>query len=89
MPNRKIIAFVDNVTNDIVGPLQLHHHAAAAIRLFGEVARMENSQVGKHIQDHDVVLLGELDDAWRITPAYEIILTGEQWAQAQQAPQEK
>lgn len=81
---RKIIAFIDNVTNDVAGPLQLHYHAAAAIRLFGEVARMEGSQIGKHINDHDVVLLGTINDKWEITPAYEILLTGEQWANAQQ-----
>lgn len=80
---KKIYAFLDNVSNDIAGPLQIHHHPAAAVRLFGDVARMENSELGKHIHDFDLVCLGEINDAWSITGRYEIIMTGTAWANAQ------
>lgn len=84
MPNRRLIAIIDKVTNDIVGPIMLHRHSAPAIRVFDTVARMDNSQVGQHIQDHELWQLAELDDdTLEITANKILIITGTSWVASQ------
>jgi hypothetical protein len=85
MAGKLIIAIVDNVAADLAGPLTLHGHDATAIRFFSDVATHPESQVGKHINDFDLVQLGFLTDELEIVPDKRVILTGSQWAAAQQA----
>lgn len=80
---RKIIAIIDNVANDVVGPIQLMYHDAVAIRFFGDVASHPESAIGRHIHDYTLVELGILDDDLTIISARRTILTGSQWAAAQ------
>lgn len=81
--NRGIYAIIDHATQDMVGLLQLFRHEAAAIRTFGDIAKMPNSQVGAHIQDHSLVRLGWLEEDLTITPDNKTILDGSAWAAAQ------
>lgn len=86
---KQIYAIYDNVSEMIIGGLQLHSHAAPAIRTFGDIAVMQNSQIALHPNDFDLVLLGVLNDDTTITPAKEVVLTGANWVAAQQTPGEK
>lgn len=80
---KKIIAIIDTVANDIAGPLHIMQHDAVAIRFFGDVASHPESQIGKHIDDYQLVQLGILDDDMSIITDKRIILTGTTWAAAQ------
>lgn len=81
---KQIYAIYDNVAQDIIGGLHLHSHAAPAIRMYGDVAALPNSQIGLHPADFDLILLGILNDDQTITPVKEIALSGSQWQAAQQ-----
>lgn len=84
-----IIAIIDTTTEDIVGTLMLEHHIAPAIRLFSDVARMDNSIVAKHIDDMVLMQLGILDtDTWQIVANKRELITGKQWLAAQQPKDE-
>lgn len=78
-----ICAIVDNVANDIAGPLQTFNHTAQAIRFFGDVAQTQDTLVAKHIHDHSLYQLGILDDDMSIITGKTLLLTGSQWAAAQ------
>lgn len=76
---RIIIAIVDIVTNDIVGPLQVFPHEAPAIRMFGDVAADERTQIHAHVVDHHLIRFGYLNDDLTIEPNRDILITGAQW----------
>lgn len=79
-----ITAIYDNVAQAIIGGLHLHSHSAPAIRMYGDVAVLPNSQISLHPQDFDLLLLGTLNDDNTIVPCNETIVTGANWAAAQQ-----
>lgn len=81
---QKIFAVYDNVADLIIGGLHIHPHQAPAIRMFGDIAALPNSQIGLHPADFDLLLLGVLNEDHTITPCKETILTGATWAAAQQ-----
>lgn len=82
---RKIIAIKDTLTNDIVGPLWLFRHDAPAIRQFGDIANTQGTAINLHIEDHELICLGTIDDdTLTITPDNTTIITGTQWRAAQQ-----
>lgn len=86
-----IIAIVDNKAKDFVGNgLVLHNNNVTAVRMFEDVIRMENSNIGRHIEDHDLVCLGILDtDTMTIEPEPQTIMTGKLWLEYQNSkPQE-
>lgn len=80
---RGIYAILDHVSGDLVGGLHLHKHQATAVRFFGDIANMQNSQIAIHPNDFALVLLGTIDDQHNITPARETVLEGATWAAAQ------
>lgn len=80
-----ICAIVDNVANDIAGPLQTFNHVAAAIRFFGDVAQTKDTIVAKHIHDHALWQLGILDDDMSIISDRKLLISGSQWSAAQMA----
>lgn len=83
---RQIYAVYDNVAEEIVGGLHLHPHQAPAIRMFSDVAKLPNSQIGLHPADFDLLLLGTLLDDNTIESAKKNIpiITGAAWLAAQQ-----
>lgn len=82
-----IYAIYDNVAEAIIGGLHLHAHAAPAIRMFGDVATLPNSQIQLHPSDFDLLLLGVLNEDNSISPCKETILTGATWSAAQIQPE--
>lgn len=76
---RILIAIVDILANDILGPVQVFPHPAPAIRMFSDVCKDERTQIYQHIEDHHLVKLGTLEDDLTITPAREVLITGAQW----------
>lgn len=79
-----IIAIHDNVADDLAGPITIHHNEATAIRYFSEAAAAPDSYIGRHIADYDLIQLGHLEDDLSISNSPRTILTGKQWAAAQQ-----
>lgn len=86
---KQIYAIYDNVSEMIIGGLQLHAHAAPAIRTFGDIAVMQDSQIGRHPNDFDLICLGTLNDDNTITSQHGIVLSGATWAAAQTPRQEQ
>lgn len=82
---RILIAIEDRVAHDIVGPIQIFPHAAPALRMFGDVAADNRTQIATHVEDHDLVQLGILNDDLTVTAQREILITGAQWKALNQA----
>ncbi|QCQ85121.1 nonstructural protein [Blackfly microvirus SF02] len=82
----QLYAIYDNKADDLVGgqhSIMCVKAEAVAIRAFGDIAMMQDSQIGKHIQDYDLVWLGTLENN-SIIACWDIILTGERWLASQQ-----
>lgn len=87
---RLIVAITDTLAGDIVGPLMLHKVEATALRVFDDVIRMEGSQIGQHLNDHEMRVVGFFDEdtltvhteAENGQPPYTLI-TGKQWLASQ------
>lgn len=73
-----IIAIIDNKAEDITPQhyLWIHRHIATAIRMFTDIINDPNTQVHQHPADYDLVQLGTLNELNRLTPTYEILMTG-------------
>lgn len=83
--NKGIYAILDKKANDFAGPLQLLRNDTVAVRLFDDVAGREDNMVSRHVNDHELVKLGEVDDTTHeLIPGYQLILTGSAWAAAKQ-----
>lgn len=89
---RGIYLIWDKAANDLVGLLQLHGNETVAIRTFGDLARMEKSAIGAHIEDMILYYLGDLltgqeQPAIQMGEAppilAEVVLTGGAWNAAQ------
>jgi hypothetical protein len=80
---KSIYAIYDNVAEQIIGGLHVFPHQAPAIRLYGDIAIMPESTIGKHPQDFDLICIGVLNEDTTITPVKETVLTGAQWSAAQ------
>lgn len=75
--HRKIIAIIDLKAEDIVGPLWLFRHDAVALRQFIDIAEQKDTQVHQHLEDYELVELGQLEeDNQTITPTNRVITTG-------------
>lgn len=90
--HQMLIAIIDTVANDIAGMVTLHKSDASAIRFFSDVAKHQDSQIGRHVEDYELVELAAIDENMDVQPArpdrkYRIILTGRQWAAAQLPPE--
>lgn len=88
-----IYAIYDTAAESIVGTLMMFPNNTAAIRTFGDVASDPQTMVSRHIQDHQLVKLGTVDDeTGRLTPIagedMEIVMEGETWAAAQRAAED-
>lgn len=78
MQKQMLIAIKDNKAEDLSTDkyIQLHKHIATAVRMFTDVATSEQSTVGKHLDDFDLIQLGFITEELKIVPAYEILMTG-------------
>lgn len=85
-----IVAIIDKVAGDIVGPLMMEKHPATALRLFDDLARDTRSTINMHLKDHEMWVIGTIDDGTlEITPRKDILMTGELWLAAQPAKGEE
>lgn len=80
---RTIIAIIDTLANDILGPLQIFPHDAPAIRMFGDVALDNRTAVHAHVTDYELRAIGVLEDDLTVTPQHRVLITGQQWQAAQ------
>lgn len=83
----KLYAILDTLAGEITGGLYIHKHDAAAVRFFSDVASLQESMVGKHIADYQLICLGSLSENNQILSEYTIVLTGSAWAAAQHQPE--
>lgn len=84
---RLMIAIVDTLAHDIVGPITLHKNAVTAMRMWDDVCRMERSAIAQHVADHELRCVGYLEDEskdWQVSPANDVLITGQQWLASQQ-----
>lgn len=86
--NRILIAIIDNKSNEMVGNyIYIHKHLATAVRMFQDAASDQSSMLSRHIDDFDLVQLGDIDEDHKITPTREILITGKAMrASREQAP---
>lgn len=88
---KQIYALRDTLAGSIVGGLFLHPHDAPAIRFFGDVASDQQTMIARHINEHELIMLGTLDEeTGDIAPEVPVrlVITGAAWKAAQQLPTE-
>lgn len=90
MQNKRIVvALIDKVAADFLGPLHLFRHPAPAIRMFTDLCTQQTA-VAQHIADHELRIVGILDDATlEIEPRNELLISGEQWLASQNTGENK
>lgn len=87
---RIVVAIIDTVTQDVVGPLMIHRHEAPAIRMFEDVAKMDGSAVHQHVEDHELWQLGFLNDTdLTLQASKKLLISGAQWLALQTNKQEE
>lgn len=76
-----IYAVRDVVAGSIIGMLQMFPHDAPAIRFFGDVLSMPDSQLGKHPADYELIELGSVEDFGTVDgkECPRVVLTGSAW----------
>lgn len=88
---KQLYALIDNITNTLMGGVQVHLNNASAIRTVYDIATAD-TLVNKHPLDFDLYLLGSLGDDHRLHNNLTKILSGAQIAEmvnAQRAAREK
>lgn len=88
MTRSGLYAVYDTVADMIIGGLQVFRHDAAAVRFFNDVASIENSMVGKHPADFQLLRLGWMDDSGGIDAERDVLMEGAQWAAINQLNKE-
>lgn len=88
----RIYAIRDILAAAIVGPLQTFKHDAVAVRFFSDVASQPGTSINQHIEQHELLCVGHLDDesgelfpADAKQPGPVVIITGAAWKAAQDA----
>lgn len=80
-----IYAIRDTLAQALVGGLFLHSHSASAVRFFSDVASDAQTLVSRHIDDHELVFLGTLDEETGaiVSDAPAVVITGAAWKASQ------
>lgn len=89
MSHKQIYAIRDNTARMIIGGLHLFAHEAAAVRFFGDVAGDPQTMVARHINDHELICCGVLNEETGVIEddTAKLVITGAAW-KAAQAPVE-
>lgn len=58
----QIFAIRDIKANQIVGGLHIFKHQAVAVRFFGDIASNPETMINRHIDDHELIVLGTYDE---------------------------
>lgn len=84
---KKLYAIRD-VLAQAIGPVVTMAADAPAVRMFADVASDPQSQVCKHVNDFELVCLGDISDMGEIDASgVRVVVTGAAW-KASQAPAE-
>lgn len=59
---RRLYVVRDTLAGSIVGGVVAFAHDAAAVRFFGDAATDPNTAINRHPADHDLLVIGEIDD---------------------------
>lgn len=81
-----VYAIIDNVADEITGPLTIHKHPAAAIRMFVDVASNKQTSISQHPADYDLFKLGYINADNQIVAEHQLVITGSAWLAAQEKP---
>lgn len=86
----ELYVILDTVTGEFAGPVMTFKHAAVAIRAFSDIASDPQTNLNRHINDHELQLVGFINDNNTITglETPQVILTGSAWAAAREAAQD-
>lgn len=80
----KIYALLDRVAGAIIGGiLNMYAHDEVAIRAFGDWMTTEGSVLAKHVEDYNLICVGELSGT-EIVPCQREVITGRVWKAAQE-----
>lgn len=81
---RRIYAILDTVSDMILGGLHLFPHDAPAVRFFGDLCADPQTSLGRHPDDHELILVGAIDEHNNmIALERTTIITGKAWNAAQ------
>lgn len=58
----KLYAIRDVLAGSIVGPIQSMKHDAVAVRFFQDVASQPGTSINQHVEQHELLCIGILDD---------------------------
>lgn len=83
---KTIYAIYDNKAAELTGGVILVNADPAAIRMFSDAANDQKTLISKHVQDFDLIALGQMGDDLNIEPGFRVVLTGKAWAAAQAGP---
>lgn len=75
--SKQLYAIIDNVTNEILGGIQIHKNDQSAIRTLYDIATRD-TMVNKHPADFDLWLLGAIGTDHRLHENLTRIVTGAQ-----------
>lgn len=86
-----IYAIYDKRAQAIVGGLVIFRAVAAAIRYYGDVASMPDTQLAKHLEDFDLIELGVLTENSTIVaaPTNSTVISGETYKAQLDAQKER
>lgn len=73
---RQLYAIVDHKAEDILGPIIIARANAVAVRIFTDLVKSDQNDVGQHPEDFTLVQLGTLNADLTITPENRDIITG-------------
>lgn len=84
---RRLYVIRDNVAGEAAGPPMAFAHDAVAVRSFSDIASDPQTQLGRHVKDHDLVLIGEYDSETLIVDGLvpTVVLRGEMWAASRES----
>lgn len=82
----KLYAIYDRMAGMTIGKqIYMMNHDAEAVRLFGDIASAKGSIVEMHLEDFELLCLGEINiETGEITTNVQTILTGTTWRVAQE-----
>lgn len=76
MTERQLYAIIDSKAEDIIGTVILARANAIAVRIFTDLIKSDENDVGRHPEDFTLVQLGILKEDLTLEPARKDIITG-------------
>lgn len=83
--SKGIYAIRDSKAETIIGGVHLFAHQAAAVRFFGDIASDSQTMVARHINDHELLYLGQIAEETGVIVSVvpELVISGAAWKAAQ------